>query len=384
MNKGKIADTINSQGPEIVVVKLKRGRKPKVVSIENTQFESPKFENINVFIEEPINNEDNNLSVNNELNFSNDISIDEPKFGIKKRGRKPKGGKIIQNSVQITSNKEEKPNIILHLKCGLKDLQTNTLLSSTNIEGFNFSPNKNLIYEIINSNENKLIQNNYNSENNNTANIEFEEAHEHEHKIEYEDDNCKNKENDVKEVWKKLKVLEHNLHLNNISDKKSACFWCTCEFDNPPVYIPKHFMNNSYHVYGCFCTPECATAHLMEENIDSSAKFERYHLINHIYSKIYDYKKNIKPAPNPFYLLDKYYGNLSIQEFRSLLKNDRLFLVVDKPLTRILPELHEDNDDFIINNKIIPANTFSIKKKLQRKHQTKNNIVNEKFGLNSQ
>ena len=29
-----------------------------------------------------------------------------------------------------------------------------------------------------------------------------------------------------------------------------------------------------------------------------------------------------------------------------------LFLLVDKPLTRILPELYEDND-FIINNKII-------------------------------
>jgi hypothetical protein len=66
------------------------------------------------------------------------------------------------------------------------------------------------------------------------------------------------------------------------------------------------------------------------------------------------------------------------------LKNERLFLVVDKPLTRILPELHEDNDDFIINNKIIPSNTFQIKKKLQRKHQTKNNILTEKFGLSTQ
>ena len=46
-------------------------------------------------------------------------------------------------------------------------------------------------------------------------------------------------------------------------------------------------------------------------------------------------------------MLNKYYGNLSIQEYRSLLKNERLFLIVDKPLTRILPELHEDNDEFI-------------------------------------
>ena len=79
-------------------------------------------------------------------------------------------------------------------------------------------------------------------------------------------------------------------------------------------------------------------------------------------------------------MLEKYYGNLSIQEYRALLKNERLFLIVDKPLTRILPELHEDNDDFIINNKIIPSNTYQLKKNLQKK-QTKNNILSEKFGL---
>ena len=34
------------------------------------------------------------------------------------------------------------------------------------------------------------------------------------------------------------------------------------------------------------------------------------------------------------------YGNLTIQEYRKLLKSERLLLIVDKPLTRILPELH--------------------------------------------
>jgi hypothetical protein len=186
----------------------------------------------------------------------------------------------------------------------------------------------------------------------------------------------------IKDIWKKLKNLEHNLHINNISDKKSACFWCTYEFDNPPVYIPKHYIKDSYQVYGCFCSPECAVAHLMEESIDSSTKFERYQLINHVYAKIYNYERNIKPAPNPYYMLSRFYGNLSIQEYRSLLRNERLFLIVDKPLTRVLPELHEDNDDFILNNKIIPSNNYQIKKKkIQKKVQTKNNIVNEKFGM---
>ncbi len=290
----------------------------------------------------------------------------------KKRGRKPKGGKIIQNIAPVINIKESKPNIILHLKCSIKDLQNN--LIENNINGYDLtSYKKDFLYEIISNNDNNNT--------NNYENSSKSQCHENINVDYCENDNyVSNKNNDLKDLWKKLKHLQHSLHMNNISDKKSACFWCTYEFDNPPIYIPKHYIKESYHVYGCFCSPECATAHLMEENIDSSTKFERYHLLNHIYSKIYNYKKNIKPAPKPHYILEKFYGNLNIQEYRSLLKNERLFLVVDKPLTRILPELHEDNDDFIINNKIIPSNTYQIKRKILQK-QNKSNILTEKFGL---
>ena len=44
---------------------------------------------------------------------------------------------------------------------------------------------------------------------------------------------------DTKNIWKKLRMLAVKLHTNNISEKRSACFWCTCDFDNPPIYIPK-------------------------------------------------------------------------------------------------------------------------------------------------
>jgi hypothetical protein len=365
-----VKDVVKNNEP-----KQKRGRKPKnpviAVSEEITTVNHVNDENNIIF---SIQETKNDFNDTNESSDNLVLSTQEEQKPVgKKRGRKPKGGKIIQQVIPLNNNKETKPNVILHLKCCLKDLQTNPALS-TNIESFNFSTKNDLSYEIISSNvnvNNSCYNDKYTSKNT-ISNDDTDNDDEY---------YSNNKDNDIREVWKKLKHLQHNLHINNISNKKSACFWCTCDFDNPPVYIPKHFIKDSYHVYGCFCSPECATAYLMEENIDSSAKFERYHLINNIYYKIYDYKKNIKPAPNPFYLLDKYYGNLSIQEFRSLLRNERLFLVVDKPLTRILPELHEDNDDFIINNKIIPSNALLIKKKLQKKPQTKNNILNEKFGL---
>ena len=316
----------------------------------------------------------------------------------KKRGRKPKGGKIIQQNLHAQPKKEEKPNIILHLKCSMKDLSENSEFHMKNntIESFTFGKND-LAYEVIENcyetpnsttinNKNNNFQQVYSIESdllppqnsdNTTSIATLNKKYANEI-----DDNC-----ETKEIWRKLKLLEQNLHVNNISDKKSACFWCSYDFDNPSIYIPKHYIKDTYHVYGCFCTPECATAHLMNENVDSSTKFERYHLMNHIYSKIYDYTKNIKPAPDPHYMLDKFYGNLTIQEYRALLKSERLFLIVDKPLTRILPEFHEDNDEFIINHKIIPSNNFQIKKKNMQSSSTtkkpahKGAIVNEKFGL---
>lgn len=380
-----MSDKINKSTIQPVAVQKKRGRKSKKDLELASQAQN--VENINVIIEENVPDtldpgttdsqvmdldtadlDTADLDTADLIDEMNVVSSGDTKPAAKKRGRKPKGGKIIQQVVPTNNNIEPKPNVILHLKCSLKDLNTPPT-NGQDIQSFDIQNNTQMSYEIINPPPNFF----HNSQLSNNEQVVTQTNH--------CDDDSDSDQNvtDMKGVWKKLKALEHNLHLNNICDNKSACFWCTCDFDNPPVYIPKYYVNNSYNVYGCFCSPECAAAYLMEESIDSSARFERYHFLNHIYSKIYDYNKNIKPAPNPYYLLDKYYGNLSIQEYRALLRNERLFLVVDKPLTRILPELHEDNDDFIINNKIIPSNTIQLKKKLKK--QTKTNILSDQFGL---
>jgi hypothetical protein len=303
-------------------------------------------------------------------NYSENINIEEPHKSIielenkpKKRGRKPKGGKIVPNNSLLINSSVQISNIILHLKCSIKDICNNNIMNNQ-IESFNFNDSGLSYNQLKTKNyveESKLAEDVDMSSDNS---ILYEEPIRHDSKI----------------ISLKLKQLQNNLHSNNCCDKKSACFWCTYDFDTSPIFIPKFFIQESYHVYGCFCSPECATAYLMNENIDSSAKFERYYLLNFIYCKVYDYKKNIKPAPNPQHTLEKFYGNLSIQEYRALFKNERLFLIVEKPLTRIMPELHEDNDDFIINNKIIHSNTYQLKKKISK--TTKNTIVNEKFSVN--
>ena len=419
----------NTDGTQILQpVKQKRGRKSKKELQAIQEQKEKESQEINFSLKEQndcAGDDNNNSNIeNNEekdlkqaiLETTEENTVVKPPP--KKRGRKPKGGKIVQQSVQENSIKQEKPNIILSLKCTIKDIMQNnnagfTIMNQQNngcneFEGFNKGD---IGYEILdynNTNNTNINNNNNNGQgvtNNNffyeettdiktlntnfnniisnvNVNKEISNKNTTQCIVDYDDEyESTNKSNEIREIWRKLKQLEHNLHTNNLSDKKSACFWCTCDFDNPPVYVPKHYIKDSYHVYGCFCSPECATAYLMEENIDSSVKFERYHLLNHIYSKIYNYTKNIKPAPNPYYMLNKFYGNLSIQEYRALLKNERLFLIVDKPLTRVLPELHEDNDDFILNNKVIPSNGYQIKKNTHKKPQTKSSLLTEKFGL---
>ena len=92
--------------------------------------------------------------------------------------------------------------------------------------------------------------------------------------------------------------------------------------------------------------PECGAGYLFSENLDTSTKWERYAMLNNLYVDIYNYKDNVKPAPDPRYLLNKYYGDLSIEEYRLLIRKCKhRMMVVNKPLTHVLPELVEDSID---------------------------------------
>ena len=393
MTKNKIVVSNNDQhivSTAVEPVKGKRGRKSKKELMAALNMNT--FSVIGTTQLSPSNNQNVVLNVTeNDTTSSNIVIITNPnlegsiddilddtdtKQVIKKRGRKPKGGKIVQQIIHTENKINDKPNVILHLKCSIKDLQMANL---NNIESYTFNSKSNLNYDVIGEENISSVNTYCNKPSDIITNTSFKN-----NDYEYIDELYPQNKDGNKEIWRKLKQLEHNLHINNVNNKKSACFWDSCDFDNPPIYIPKHYINGTYHVYGCFCSPECGVAYLMNENIDSSTKFERYHLFNHIYSKIYDYKKNIKPSPNPHYMLEKFYGNLSIQEYRSLLRNERLFIIVDKPLTRILPELHDDNDEFILNNKIIPSNNnYQLKSRMNKKKTNKNLILNENFGISN-
>jgi len=282
-------------------------------------------------------------------------------------------------------------NIILHLKCSLRDLNEYNNTSNNNkivkdpLEYDPSIPSNIFTYEC----ENKNVQYSLYSEKENptgAGNIAYESNPATTYKNiskEQDDENIS-----IKDINQKLKSLKINFYKNNVQDKKSACFWCTCDYDNASCYVLKCEIDGTLYGYGSFCCPECAVAFLMKENIDDSVKFERFQLMNQYYGKIYNYKKSIKPAPNPYYLLDKYYGNLTIPEYRKLLKNENSLLFIEKPMTRILPELHEDNDNMLYNNSChsseLRNNTgiYKVKKQSDKKQEpTKSSIIKSNFNI---
>tara|TARA_Y100000389_G_scaffold108054_1_gene105205 strand:- start:1419 stop:2408 length:990 start_codon:yes stop_codon:yes gene_type:complete len=308
----------------------------------------------------------------------------KPKGPPKKRGRKPKGGKIIKKEDIVKKIENEKmPSIVLHLKCSTDKIENNDI---------NYSLPMNIKYDSeveklknFQMGENGIFKSSFKQldnykESNNENNILFSNNQENQNTS--LTDNKGSSENvNIKKVYTKLNELKENLKLNNISDKKSSCFWCTCDFDNPAIFIPKQFNDGNIDVYGCFCSPECAVAYLNNENIDDASRWERYSLLNNIYCKIYDYKKNIKPAPSPFYTLDKYYGNLSIQEYRKLINNERIIMVIDKPMTKILPEIFEDNNEMPnVNNNLLNNNKKGQSRMLVSKQpKSKKEIMQNNF-----
>lgn len=319
---------------------------------------------------------------------------DSPQPEVKKRGRKPKGGKLISKDTSETNSAPVPTNVILHLKCSLKEIEDDVIQNKNNLIGDPLNYNASVppvvkAYEHKNSDtnffelENKSVEESINAytSQNSTNKLVCSKCKD---RATESDENV-----NIKDINMKLKQLKISLYKNTMDEKKSACFWCTYDFDNQSCYIPKYENDGGIHGYGSFCRPECAVAYLMKENIDDSTKFERYHLLNRVYNKIYEFKSNIKPAPNPHYLLDKFYGNLNIQEYRKLLNSERMLMIVDSPLTRILPELHEDTDDFTAGvyggNKggsTQAGGVYKVKRQSENQQSvSKASIMKERFGV---
>jgi hypothetical protein len=158
----------------------------------------------------------------------------------------------------------------------------------------------------------------------------------------------------VDTIRHKIGQLKNMLIHQNISVADSDCFWCTCSFTTPSIHIPTHCENGKYVVYGHFCSMECMYAHLLEEHIDESVKVERYQLARGMYAPAFGIEHVVIPAPDPHYMLSRYYGSLSPEEYRARTQNTTTPIMLVTPLlSRIIPELCEDNEGFMVNTRTV-------------------------------
>jgi hypothetical protein len=289
-----------------------------------------------------------------------DVPIDNiPKLP-KKRGRKPK--EVIA-TIQPSIIKEEP--LILHLP--LKNIDSNEI----------YIPKPFIDMDKFNSKFKHIKQDAHNIES--TV-------------VDINDTSVINKYNklcsEYNNVIERDKVLPIFLEFNDHNKTKIwpkstniDCLWCCHSFDSFPFGIPIKNYEDTFFMFGNFCSPECATSYNFD-NINSCESYERYSLINYLYSN----NKEIKLA-GPRLALKKFGGQLSINEFR---KNNNIYnknyKLLIPPMISLIPLIEElnlldinnnDNNDDLLNI----DNEFKLKrsKPLPESYNTLENCMNLKL-----
>ena len=133
-----------------------------------------------------------------------------------------------------------------------------------------------------------------------------------------------------------------------------ACFWDCHSFRGQPCVIPVKIEEDIWRVYGNFCSPECAAAHLFNEPLDSSVQWERYALLNRLYA---DSEQSVRLAP-PRTVLRMFGGNLDVSEYRGIVSERRMRIdVMTPPMISIIQVMDTKPIDFYdasVKNTFIP------------------------------
>ena len=137
-----------------------------------------------------------------------------------------------------------------------------------------------------------------------------------------------------------------------------ACWWCCHNFDNSPVGIPCSLKNNTFSVYGCFCSYNCAMSHIFSNN-NSNNSWEEFSLLKLLYKKMNNATSQLKCAP-PKEILELFGGTVNINEYRNSFKvNNISYRYITPPIISIISQIIEEKKN--INQK----NTGEIKNILQ-------------------
>lgn len=123
------------------------------------------------------------------------------------------------------------------------------------------------------------------------------------------------------------------------SYKAEACYWDTCPFYTPPVYVPLHIGNGNIYTTGYYCSPECAAAAILSREAEGDPH-EQLSLLNTLYTPVYMLDNPIVPAADPRKVLDKFGGPLTIEEYRQALRSGKQLQALPHPVIKNISEIH--------------------------------------------
>jgi hypothetical protein len=140
------------------------------------------------------------------------------------------------------------------------------------------------------------------------------------------------------------------------------CFWCCHSFDSIPCVIPSDIKESVWQVYGNFCSPECAVAYLFYQRLDSNVQWERYAMLNSLYSGDAEIKAGsstgIRSAPKRE-ILRIFGGSMDIREFRAIVHEKKLRIdVLTPPMVSIIQTMDTKPIDFYdqsLRNVFVPT-----------------------------
>lgn len=274
----------------------------------------------------------------------NDV-VSSTKIIKKQRGRPRKNGllTIKKNKAEKKSHIEYEKELILHLPISLKDVDTtdNKLEKSSSKHESDD--------EISNESSNETS-----SSTTECHKLTYNEVIKALHEKDKVINNLRGKLGTIYDdpctLSKDVKIYSIDLKLdkdksgNVIIPKKTniVCWWDTYPFDGEPFFIPERFYDGKFYVFGCFCSVNCAAAYNLSIN---DYKFtDRHSLLKWMY--------NIPPTCNiyvpksPVPILDKFGGNITIDEYRknnySCNKEYRLLM---PPMIAIVPFVEESPYD---------------------------------------
>lgn len=276
-----------------------------------------------------------------------------------KRGRKPKNKALDDNGVPIDEPSKKKVSAKVVKSFSAVDNQ------NFNEEEENIILKLNVTNETITnqSNDNDSLPGAFNFDQNDTFLSKPLEFKNYEETIEYENLAFERRdENDKPKVIHLLKDFEQKSKNNEWpTTTQISCYWCCHKFNNAPFGIPVKYVDNKYHVFGCFCSLECAAAFNFGSKESVDEIWEQYNLINQL-SRDIGHKKIVKPAPSKL-ALKMFGGHMPIEAFREFCFTSRIININFPPMMTLTQQIEEFNEtDINTEYKYIPLDTERINK----------------------